>query len=359
MAPPVPEVGTVPLALLLLLVLLVSAFLVAVMIGYARRRGLLDHPGQRRLHRQPTPRGGGAGIVLALLVGLPLLALTTGVAVPAHGLLLWWLALLLTALLGARDDHGGLGIAPRLTGHLLAGALLAASLWPWLAAALGWPLVAVAAGLLVLATAWSINLHNFMDGSDGLLAAQALLVALGLALLAGSAHAVALRATALLLAAAVAGFAPFNLPLPRARVFMGDVGSGALGFMLAALALTGVVQGVWPLPAALLLCSAFIADASVTLLWRMLRGRRWWRPHREHLYQWLARAHRSHRLPLLTYLLWNLLLALPLAVLAARDATLGWWLVAGLYMLAGVLWWWGKSACRAALRSNGIRHASV
>ena len=237
MAPPVPEVGTVPLALLLLLVLLVSALLVAVMIGYARRRGLLDHPGQRRLHRQPTPRGGGAGIVLALLVGLPLLALTTGVAVPAHGLLLWWLALLLTALLGARDDHGGLGIAPRLTGHLLAGALLAASLWPWLAAALGWPLVAVAAGLLVLATAWSINLHNFMDGSDGLLAAQALLVALGLALLAGSAHAVALRATALLLAAAVAGFAPFNLPLPRADGFPVMVMQAglaqALGFMLA------------------------------------------------------------------------------------------------------------------------------
>ncbi len=347
-----------PLALLLLLVLLVSASLVAMTIGYARRRGLLDHPGQRRLHRQPTPRGGGAGIVLALLAGLPLLALTTGVAVPAHGLLLWWLALLLTALLGARDDHGGLGITPRLCGHLLAGALLAASLWPWLAAVLAWPLAA-AAGLLVLATVWSINLHNFMDGSDGLLAMQALLVALGLALLAGLAHAAALRAAALVLAAAVAGFAPFNLPLPRARVFMGDVGSGALGFMLAALALTGVVQGVWPLPAVLLLGSAFIADASATLLWRMLRGRRWWRPHREHLYQWLARAHCSHRLPLLTYLLWNLLLALPLAVLAARDAALGWWLVAGLYMLAGVLWWRGKSACRAALRSHGIRHASV
>ena len=191
-----------PLALLLLLVLLVSASLVAVMIGYARRRGLLDHPGQRRLHRQPTPRGGGAGIVLALLVGLPLLALTTGVAVPAHGLLLWWLALLLIALLGARDDHGGLGIAPRLSGHLLAGALLAASLWPWLATALAWPLAAAATGLLVLATAWSINLHNFMDGSDGLLAAQALLVALGLALLAGLAHA----AVVLRCQAGLAGF---------------------------------------------------------------------------------------------------------------------------------------------------------
>ncbi len=344
------------LGALLALVLVLAALLALVMIGYARRRGLLDAPGQRRLHRLPTPRGGGAGVVAALLVGLPLLP-AAGVAVPARWLLTWWPALLLTALLGARDDHGGLGIAPRLLGHLLAAGLVTAGLWPLLVAAWGPVLALAMLPLLVLAIAWSVNLHNFMDGSDGLLAMQVLVVALGMALLAARAHAGVPETLALLLAAAVAGFLPFNLPLPRARIFLGDVGSATLGLMVAALALAGAARAAWTLPAALLLVSAFAVDATATLLSRMLRGRRWWQPHREHLYQWLARAGRTHALPLLVYASWNVLLALPLALLAQRRPALGWWMASALYMLAGALWWLGKRACRRAPRRRRNRHA--
>ena len=336
---------------LLLATLLLSALLVAVTIAYARHRGLLDRPGQRRLHRVPTPRGGGAGLIAAFVLAV-LVAAWLGLPRPPAALTLWLPAVLLTALLGARDDHGGLGILPRLGGHLLAAALLLAGLWPGLQA-LGMPLSLLLAPLAVLALAWSLNLHNFMDGSDGLLGMQALLMALAMAALAGADAGV--RVWALLLAAAVAGFLPFNLPLPRARVFMGDVGSGTLGLLLAGLALAGVLARAWPLPVPLLLASAFVADAGFTLAWRMLRGRRWWRPHREHLYQWLARSGGGHARPLLGYLGWNLLLALPAACLAQTRPALGWWLLAAVYMLAGALWWQGKRACWRRLRSRPRR----
>lgn len=351
--------GLSQVLLLAALVAVLAGVLVFAMMAYARRRGLLDQPGQRRLHRRPTPRGGGAGAVLALALGLLLLRLLPGAALPWRWTLLWLPALLLTALVGALDDHRGLGIGPRLGAHLAAGALLALSLWAQLAAAFAPPLALLLAAALVLATAWSINLHNFMDGSDGLLAMQVFTLALAFAWMAARSDQPALLALALLLAAALAGFLPFNLPLPRARVFMGDVGSGAFGFMLAALAFAGVARGAWPLPAALLLVSAFAVDAGATLLSRIWRGRRWWRPHREHLYQWLARARHSHAQALLIYLGWNLLLAIPLALWAQHDAALGWWLVIGLYMLAGVAWWRGKRACCRAPRRHGNRHAPV
>ncbi len=360
MVPPAPEVvSRIPLwVCFLAAAMLCSAAIAAWMVRHAHRRGLLDHPGRRRLHRIPTPRGGGIGFVLALLAGLPLLP-RLGVPMPVRWLAAWWIAVLIVALLGARDDRRGLGVAPRLAGHLLAGCFLAASVWPQIHATLAAPWSEGAAALIVLATAWSINLHNFMDGSDGLLGMHALLVGLGLAILGWQAQMPSLWGPALLVSASVAGFLPLNLPLPRARIFMGDVGSGVLGCVVAALSLAGVASHAWPVPSVLLLVSGFLVDASATLLWRMAHGRRWWRPHREHLYQWLARTRRGHGWPLAAYAAWDVLVALPLAWLAQRHGGLGWWLVAMVYMLAGAFWWQGKRACRRVLRRQRIRHAPV
>lgn len=347
--------------MLALVVAALTALLVQLVIVYARRRGMVDLPGQRRLHQLPTPRGGGVGVVIALTVGLLTTQLLPGVALPRLWLTGWLAALLLTALVGAIDDHRSLGVLPRIGAHFGASLLLLFVLWPEIHGAWGTGVQVLLAAAMVLGTAWSINLHNFMDGSDGLLSLQVLVVSLGFATMAARAGQVALAVAALLLAATQAGFLPFNVPWPRARVFMGDAGSGPLGFMVAALAFGGLADGAWSLPSALLLVSAFAADASATLAARLLRGGRWWHPHREHLYQWLARSSGSHIRPLLIYLAWNLLLALPLACLAQDDARLGWWLVAGLYMLAGGIWWRGKRACREAMRHRpdvrGNRHA--
>lgn len=135
-----------------------------------------------------------------------------------------------------------------------------------------------------------VNVWNFMDGIDGIAAGQALVVAVAWALLARQGPVLWLG---LALAAAALGFLPFNFP--RARVFLGDVGSGAIGYALAALFAIGTLQQapsvrlLWLLP-----LLPFLLDASLTLLARMVKGEAWWRPHVQHAYQAWARTRGSH-----------------------------------------------------------------
>lgn len=299
--------------------LVLSVLLVGVSLRYALWRGLLDAPGHRRSHKVPTPRGGGLGLLLA---ALPVVAWAWLIATP-------WLApmaavalltaLVLLTLLGWLDDHHDLPSLPRFAVHLLASLTLALvilyGLDNW---SVSWRLLAGVG--LVLATSWSINAHNFMDGIDGLLGMQMLFYFLalgGLALFLGGAG-IALACAGL--AAASMGFLCYNRS--PARIFMGDVGSGTLGWLAAALAAMlwrEASLSLWP---ALILSSAFIIDASLTLLRRMWRGRRWYTAHREHAYQWLVRSGFTHGQVTLLYLSWNLLVALPLAVAAVAWPSL-------------------------------------
>lgn len=250
----------------------VSAAATAWARRHALSRGLLDLPGERRSHALPTPRGGGIGIAIVGLAAFAGLGVIAGAS--------WWLAgigLLLVAAAGWWDDHRPASPLLRLAIHALAGVALAGALGMQGAGPPGMALAfALAVGL--------VNVWNFMDGVDGLAASQGLLCAAALlALAAGPVAVLALAA-----GAACLGFLPFNLP--RARIFMGDVGSGALGYLLAALlalAWTAVPGRLWPL--LLLPASAFLVDAGMTLGWRIARGERWWTPHVQHLYQRAAR----------------------------------------------------------------------
>ena len=239
---------------------------------HARRRGLLDVPGIRRSHALPTPRGGGAGIAAVGLAIFGLLGLWDGPA--------WLLAgagLLLVAAVGWWDDHRPLPAWPRLLAHVVAGGCQAVAL-AWQGAPVP---VAVVAGLLVPIL---VNVWNFIDGIDGIAVTQALLWAMALAWLTTG----PVRFLAIGLAAACAGFLPFNFP--KARIFLGDVGSGALGYLLASIA--AAAMALVPLervPLVFLPASACLVDASLTLASRMARGERWWQPHVQHLYQQLAR----------------------------------------------------------------------
>lgn len=320
----------------LLLSFLIAWLSARAAIAYAHRRGMLDRPGQRRSHSIPTPRGGGIGIVIAALVCLPEVLLGTAASwspLLVAGLLA---ALLLVALAGWWDDHRSLPILPRFGAQLLAALLFAATL---AASGLSWWWLPV----LLLAGAWSINLHNFMDGIDGLLAQQAMFVGAGLALLAWGAGQGALALAAACLATASLGF--WCLNRSPARIFMGDVGSGSVGLLIFAFTamLWRVETGLlWP---ALILSSAFVADASLTLLSRFCRGRRWYTAHREHLYQWLVRCGLTHAGGGAIYMTWNLLLAAPLAWLAFSHPALGLPTTMGTYLAAAVLWLLLKRRC--------------
>jgi UDP-N-acetylmuramyl pentapeptide phosphotransferase/UDP-N-acetylglucosamine-1-phosphate transferase len=281
-----------------------------------------------------------------------------------------WIALALVAAAGWIDDHRGLAARWRILIHALAAAIVLGGMASAAISAgngaAGAPAIAYAImlGVIWLSLVWSINLHNFMDGINGLLAVQAIFVFLALAVVAGSAGADADAWHLCALSAAVVAFVPFNFP--RARVFMGDVGSGTLGLLVGIAVLRQMsLPGVAPL-SGIVACSAFVADATCNLLSRMLRGKRWYSAHREHLYQWMARSGMSHTRVVGWYMGWNLFVVVPVlyAMNAASGAESGrslfsaWPWVAGIYALACALWIFGKRWCLGKVKSQR-RHATA
>jgi UDP-N-acetylmuramyl pentapeptide phosphotransferase/UDP-N-acetylglucosamine-1-phosphate transferase len=273
-------------------------------IGFARRRRIEDQPGQRRLHATATPRGGGIAIAIVVIAALSWLGLDGDTSLP-------WLQLAvgigLFAALGLLDDLSPLAAPVKLALQLAAAAVL---VLPILRAGnVGWLLAAV----LLVGCAYLVNIWNFMDGSNGMVALQALLLALALAFWPG--QPAELRLACLAVAGACAGFLPFNFP--RAAVFLGDVGSHTLGAAVFLLLLLSWRAGSIGLLQGLLISSALLLDSGLTLLRRAGAGRPVWRAHREHLYQYAVRVGHSHRNVALWYAAWTLA-AIAMAALAGK-----------------------------------------
>jgi UDP-N-acetylmuramyl pentapeptide phosphotransferase/UDP-N-acetylglucosamine-1-phosphate transferase len=326
---------------------LITTVLVRAAIFYAHRRGMLDQPGQRRSHKLATPRGGGIGPVVALLICLPGTLLSSPSAWSGSVVAGLDVAFALVALVGWWDDHRPLPVLPRFGTQLLAVLIFSALL---LATGLSWWWLP----LLLGAGTWSINLHNFMDGIDGLLAQQTIFVAAGMALMSWSLMQPALAIGAATLAVAAFGFWLFNRP--PARIFMGDVGSGSIGLLIFALgAMLWRLEHalIWPI---LILSSAFLLDATLTLLMRMLAGKRWYSPHREHLYQWTTRRGGTHGRTDAWYLGWNLLLVGPFTWLAFSHLNAALPITMVYYLGTAVLWLVLKRRC---LRRNLMKDRHV
>ncbi len=269
--------------------LLCSAGLCGLYLLFARRLQLVDRPNERSSHQRPTPHGGGLPLLLAFALGVALAATSHGPWEPVYLVLL--AGALCLMLVGVLDDLRGLSVGLRmvlyglscllLTTWLLAGSVTGVTLLFTLSA---WTLILL----------WSLNLYNFMDGIDGLAATQSILACSGAALLTWVGNGAGAYALfCLLLAAAHAGFLWWNWP--PARLFMGDAGSVPTGYLLAALALVGSVQGQLNPLCWLVLLALFVTDATWTLLWRMASGQPFTRPHRLHAYQRLSRRWGSHR----------------------------------------------------------------
>jgi UDP-N-acetylmuramyl pentapeptide phosphotransferase/UDP-N-acetylglucosamine-1-phosphate transferase len=280
----------------------------AVLEVLLRRAGRLplDLPTARSLHAQATPRGGG----LAIWAGW--FAATLWLPGPKP-----WLAPLAAVIaVSLLDDRRGVHPAVRLAVHAAA-----AATWVWLTGTAMHPIIAV------LAIVWMANLYYFMDGIDGLAGAMAV-VGFGAyaaaAWLAGGADAPLFLA----LAAATLPFLLFNTP--PARLFLGDVGSVPLGFLAAIFGITGWQEHWWPPWFPPLVFLPFIGDASVTLVYRLLRGARVWEAHREHHYQRLVQIGWSHRRTLALYV------ALMVGAAGSGLAALAWASAAGVVLL--VVW---------------------
>ena len=269
-----------------------SGLLTAAWIRFATRRQLVDLPGPRRVHDAATPRGGGIGIAVLVVATFGWLA-----AQAAYLPALAWVAggIGLFAALGLFDDIRSLHALPKFAVQLLAAAMLVSAVPA--PGALGW----LAWPITVLACAYTVNLFNFMDGSNGLVAVQGFVISLAVACWPGQVD--GLSVAGFVLAGACAGFLPFNLP--KARVFLGDVGSHAIGAGVFALLLLSWNESVLGLAECLLFATPVLIDTGYTLLRRARAGRPVWRAHREHLYQYGVRSGNSHLAICLAYAGWT------------------------------------------------------
>jgi UDP-N-acetylmuramyl pentapeptide phosphotransferase/UDP-N-acetylglucosamine-1-phosphate transferase len=267
----------------LVLVPVAAALICAGLIVLLRpllQRYALARPNARSSHVTPTPQGGGIAVMAATATAAALTGLL-GATFPGSTLAVILLAAFCLAVVGMVDDLRPIPVVPRLALQLAAVLLLFAALPSQLRIFEAIP-VSLERALLVVGMLWFINLVNFMDGLDWMTVAEMLPMTIALAAFAFFGEApLDILPVALALAGALIGFAPFNRPV--ARLFLGDVGSLPIGL------LTGwclIELASHPhLAAALLLPLYYLADATITLLRRLINGERFWDAHRSHFYQ--------------------------------------------------------------------------
>ncbi len=260
---------------------------------YALRHHMIDVPNARSSHIRPIPRGGGIAFVGAFLVLIGWEAWTNRVPADVAAALIG--GGFLVALVGWLDDRYTLSAIFRAGIHGVAAIWALAWLGGLESIDLG--LARLQLGLLgsflaFLAVVWSINLYNFMDGIDGIAAAEAVIVSVVAGILLSSVNDSSLANSVWLLAAACAGFLVWNWA--PAKIFMGDVGSGFLGYTFSVLALASENRGSLPLLVWAILLAVFIIDATATLMRRIWRGEKWSQPHRSHAYQRAVQVGYSH-----------------------------------------------------------------
>ena len=260
---------------------LLSCLTTRLLIPILAHREILDCPNERSSHQVPTPRGGGIAVIGSTLLAWAVFARTESMPSGVFGIVL---GAVLLAAVSWFDDLRGLSPVVRLLAQA----------------------AAVAIGILVLpgprdlfylaaiglVWIWLINLFNFMDGIDGLAGAEAAAIGAGLLLFAGVGAGAdpALRTLAAAVTGAAIGFLVWNWS--PARIFLGDIGSVPLGYVLGFLLLDLAARGRWTI--AVILPLYFLADATITLARRLLRGERVWQAHREHFYQHAARRGLGH-----------------------------------------------------------------
>jgi len=306
----------------------IAIFAVVVTIGFtltlliqksALKTNRLDIPNERSSHTSPTPRGAGLAVVVAFLLGL--LALLVDNSISDDVFLAIALPGLIVALIGLLDDRGHLTSAKwRLVGHFTCAVIAV-----WLAG--GLPELPLANSTInfglagdiaaVVYLVWMLNLFNFMDGIDLITGVQTFTTSAGVAVLLLASTENDLWKVFVVLTASILGFLFFNLP--PAKIFLGDVGSGFIGFITAVISL--VIAKDEPLVAwsMIILHGIFVTDATVTLLRRLLSRERVYIAHRTHAYQHLSKKLNRHLPVSLGVGAINLLFLLPIAWLVTES----------------------------------------
>ncbi len=310
----------------------VTAVATMAVLWGSRRWGVVDVPNERSTHVMPTPTMGGIAISMGIFSGALMISLPGSQRV---GLLL-----VLAVLLVAVADNIG---RPLAVGHKLALQLAAAASWALCAPAAPIQLtteMVLAPGVLTAAISvtwllWVMNVFNFMDGIDGFTGSQTIAMCVGLALLLPIDAPLGQLPPVVI--AACLGFLLFNLP--PARIFMGDVGSLSLGFIVGVMVLAVAGEGI-PMWLAAMPLTLYFVDTTYTIGRRLQRGDNVLRAHREHLYQRLVQAGWSHlQVDGAAFVVTGLFVAAAVSV-ADGAYTLGPACAAvGVLVLLAGLWW--------------------
>ena len=267
-----------------------TAFVAAIAISVAiittilpwLQRIALAKPNARSSHSVPTPQGGGIAVIAATIIAAAgALYLSAPAASAPASLLALLAAVIVIAAVGATDDIRPIGVAPRFFLQAFSVALVIFALPNDLRVAPFMPVV-VERLLLTVGGLWFVNLVNFMDGLDWMTVAEVVPITAALSIF----GALGLLPAApiiisLALCGAMIGFAYFNRPV--AKLFLGDVGSLPIGLLLGWLLVQ--LAGRGGLAAAILLPLYYLADATITLARRLIRGEKIWQAHRSHFYQ--------------------------------------------------------------------------
>ena len=327
------------ITIIALFVGIISWFLVGRIRFVLLKLQLLDYPNKRSSHTKPTVSGAGIG-VLAIL--LPIWIVITFLFPPqsqAEEMSRWVIPglTLLLATISFLDDLKGLPQLTRLLIHagaiitavqLLPGPIFTSFLYP-----------ALDICLITIAWIWFINLFNFMDGIDGIAGVETIAIALGIYVI-GSVFIPysSIYGQNLVIAAAMVGFLIWNWS--PAKIFLGDVGSIPLGFLVGWHLLNLAASGFWV--AALILPLYYITDSSLTLIRRLLSGKSIWEAHREHFYQSAVKNGRAHSTVAKAIALTNVLLMV-LAFFAAYPelpAFISWLILLSACLIVALLIVW-------------------
>ena len=301
-------------------VVVIVGFVLTLLIQKsALKTNRLDIPNERSSHTSPTPRGAGLAVVVAFLLGL--VALLVDKSISDDVFLAIALPGLIVAIIGLLDDRGRLTSAKwRLVGHF-ACALLAV----WLVG--GLPELPLANATIdfglagditaVVYLVWMLNLFNFMDGIDLITGVQTVTTSAGVAMLLLASTESDFWKVFVVITASILGFLFFNLP--PAKIFLGDVGSGFIGFITAVISLAIAKDEPLVAWAMIILLGVFVTDATVTLLRRLLSREHVYVAHRTHAYQHLSKKLNRHLPVSLGVGAINLLFLLPIAWLVAES----------------------------------------
>lgn len=317
---------------------IISALITWGMRRYALQKAILDIPNDRSSHTVPTPRGGGVAIVFAFLLAILVLAITG--FIQANFAIALFGGSLLVAVVGYLDDVYHLPAKWRALVQVMA------AIWAlyWLG---GFPYLNIGIWnihlgwwgnlLAVVGIVWLINLYNFMDGIDGFAGLEGVFVSVAagiIFLILGNSD---IAVVSLLFAATIFGFLVWNWP--PAKIFMGDVASGTLGFIFAVFLVhsantTQTSPLLW-----IILLSVFVFDATFTLLRRIRNRESLHVAHRNHAYQYWIRKGSSHFRVTVSSFILNMIIFLPLACLVVLLPTFAllWFVLAVLISL--MLWY--------------------